>query len=78
MQFPRLYASTFVVAYNLSVFFIFLLFKIFYILFIYLFWFFKTGFLCVIVLGALELALIDQAGLKLREICLPLPPECWD
>ena len=27
---------------------------------------------------ALELALVDQSGLKLTEICLPLPPECWD
>ena len=26
----------------------------------------------------LELALIDQAGLKLIEIRLPLPLECWD
>ena len=25
-----------------------------------------------------ELALVDQAGLKLTEICLPLPLECWD
>jgi hypothetical protein len=21
---------------------------------------------------------VDQAGPKLTEICLPLPPECWD
>ena len=26
----------------------------------------------------LELALVGQAGLKLTEICLPLPPDCWD
>ena len=26
---------------------------------------------------ARELALVDQAGLELTEICLPLPPECW-
>ena len=26
----------------------------------------------------LELVLVDQASLKLTEICLPLPPECWD
>ena len=26
----------------------------------------------------LELALVDQAGLELTEIRLPLPPECWD
>ena len=40
-------------------------------------WFFKTGFLCV----ALEPAgthFLDQAGLKLIEICLSLSPECWN
>ena len=21
---------------------------------------------------------VDQVGLELTEICLPLPPECWD
>ena len=26
----------------------------------------------------LELALEDQVGLELTEICLSLPPECWD
>ena len=26
----------------------------------------------------LELALVDQAGLRLTKIHLPLPPECWD
>ncbi|KAH0520371.1 E3 ubiquitin-protein ligase RNF216 [Microtus ochrogaster] len=26
----------------------------------------------------LELALVDQGGLELTGICLPLPPECWD
>ena len=26
----------------------------------------------------LELALVDQPGLELTEIYLPLPPECWD
>ena len=25
-----------------------------------------------------ELALVDQAGLELTEILLPLLPECWD
>ena len=39
-----------------------------------LFWFFKTGFLCVTVLAVLELALVDQSGLELTEIHLPLPP----
>ena len=44
----------------------------------YLLWFSETGFLCVIALAVLELALVDQAGLELTEILLPLPPECWD
>ena len=26
----------------------------------------------------LELSLVDQAGLELTEIRLPLPPKCWD
>ena len=26
----------------------------------------------------LEVALVDQAGLELTEICLPLCPESWD
>ena len=37
--------------------------------------FFETGFLCITVLAVLELAPVDQAGLELTEICLPL---CWD
>ena len=32
----------------------------------------------VTVLAVLELALVDQAGLELTEICLSLPPKCWD
>ena len=40
--------------------------------------FFETGFLRVTALAVLELALVDQAGLRLTEICLPLPPKCWD
>ena len=43
-----------------------------------LFWFFEIEFLCITALAVLELALVDQAGLKLIEICLPLPPKCWD
>lgn len=39
--------------------------------------FFKIGFLCV-ALAALELAPVDQASLKLREIHLHLLPNCWD
>ena len=27
--------------------------------------------------GVLDLALVDQAGLELTEIHLPLPPKCW-
>ena len=42
-----------------------------------LFLFFETRFLCV-ALAVLELALVDQASLKLTEIHLPLPPKCWD
>ena len=33
--------------------------------------FFETGSHCVV------LALLDQAGLRLTKICLPLPPGCW-
>ena len=47
--------------------------------FVYLFvWFFKTDFLCVTAQVTLKLIFVDQAGLELIEICLPLPPECWD
>lgn len=28
--------------------------------------------------GYLRTLHIDQAGLKLTKICLPLPPQCWD
>ena len=42
-----------------------------------LFIYFETEFLCVIALTDLELVLVDQAGLELTEIGLPLPPECW-
>ena len=38
--------------------------------------FFETGFLCVTVLTVLELALVDQASLKLTEIHMPPPPGC--
>jgi hypothetical protein len=38
---------------------------------------FKTGFLCV-ALAVLELGSVDQDGLELTEIHLPLPPECRD
>ena len=35
----------------------------------------RQGFL-VALEPVLELALIDQVGLELTEICLPLPPQC--
>ena len=41
------------------------------------FGFSRQGFSVALEL-VLELALIDQAGLKLTEIHLSLPPECWD
>ena len=44
--------------------------------FVYLFWFFKTGFLCSF-RACPGTHSIDQAGLELTEICLALPPECW-
>ena len=34
----------------------------------FFFFFFQTGFFCVTVLAVLELVLVDQAGLKLREL----------
>ena len=37
----------------------------------------RQGF-TVAIKPILELALIDQVGLKLTGICLPLPAECWD
>ena len=41
------------------------------------FWFFETGFLCSF--GACPgTPFVDQAGLKLTEIGLLLPPKCWD
>jgi hypothetical protein len=40
------------------------------------FFFFDTGSHYVALAG-LELS-VDQAGLELREILLPLPPKCWD
>ena len=44
------------------------------LLLLLLLWFFETGFLCSF--GACPgTSSVDQAGL---ELCLPLPPECWD
>ena len=38
----------------------------------------EIGFLCV-AFGACPVTLsVDQASLELTEICLPLPPDCWD
>ncbi|KAM7339825.1 hypothetical protein ACRRTK_000440 [Alexandromys fortis] len=45
--------------------------------FFFFFGFSRQGF-SVVLEPVLELALVDQAGLELTEICLPLPPECWD
>ena len=45
--------------------------------FFFFFGFSRLGF-SVVLEPVLELALVDQAGLKLTAICLPLPPECWD
>ena len=42
----------------------------------FLFVFLRQGF-PVALEPVLELALIDQAGLALIQIRLPLPPECW-
>ena len=54
-------------------------FELQYLLFFFLsFFFFETGFLRSFLVPVLELALVDQAGLELTEICLSLPPECWD
>ena len=40
-------------------------------------WFSRQGF--SVALGPVpELVLVDQAGLELTEIHLPLSPECWD
>lgn len=38
------------------------------LLFFFFLWFF----------GTVALAILDQAGLPLRDPQLPLPPECWD
>ena len=43
-----------------------------------LFLVFDTWVLCVALELVLEVALVDQAGLKLTEICLYLTPECWN
>ena len=39
--------------------------------------FFETGFLCIAVEPVLA-GLVDQAGLKVTEIHLPLSTESWD
>ena len=44
--------------------------------FVCLFWFFKTGFLCI-ALAVLGLTLYTRLALN-SEIPLPLPPKCWD
>ena len=47
-------------------------------LFVFYFCFFETGFLCVALEPCPGTHFVDQAGLKLTEIDLRLPPECWD
>lgn len=38
----------------------------------------ETGLLCV-ALVVIELTLsVHQTGSKLTEVCLPVPPKCWD
>ncbi|KAM7328241.1 hypothetical protein ACRRTK_012333 [Alexandromys fortis] len=51
--------------------------KILGILFCFVCFFSKQGF-SVALEPVLELNFVDQAGLKLTEIRLPLPPKCWD
>ena len=46
--------------------------------FLYFFVFFLGQGFSVVLDALLEVALVDQAGLELTEICLPLPPEWWD
>jgi hypothetical protein len=53
-----------------------LLFYLFIYLFIYLFTLKQSFFLCISV--CLGTHSVDQPGLELTEIHLPLPPECWD
>ena len=45
--------------------------------FFFCFGFLRQGF-SVAFEPVLELVLVDQAGLELTEICLPLPLKCWD
>ena len=56
--------------------FFFLFFLFFFLIFLF-FYFSRQGF-SVALEPVLELALVDQAGLELTKIHLPLPPECWD
>ena len=58
--------------------FCFVLFLVFLLCFVWV-WFFEIGVLKALGLEpVLEQALVDQVGLELTEICLPLPPQCWD
>ena len=47
------------------------------LVFCFFVFFSRQGF-AVALEPVLELAFVDLAGLKLTEIGLPLPPECWD
>ena len=48
-----------------------------YTLFCFVLFCFETGFLCGFV-ACPGISSVDQAGLELTEIRLPLLPECWD
>ena len=45
--------------------------------FLFLFLFFETGFLCVALICPGTRS-VEQDGLELTEILLPLSPKCWD
>ena len=47
------------------------------IIIIIYYYYFKRQDFSVALEPVLELALVDHAGLKVTEIRLPLPPECW-
>ena len=49
-----------------------------FVFFLFVCFVFEIGFLRVIVLDVLEWALVNQAGLELTKIYLPLLSKCWD
>ena len=56
--------------------FVYLIIYLLVYLIIYFGFFFETEFLCI-TLAVLELTLQTRLALN-SEICLPLPPKCWD